>query len=144
MMNHRRPTPRPARCLRAFWRVDPAERERGSSTVEFVICAVLMVFMLLAIVQIALYVHLRSVAVTAARHGVDQVRVLDGSTDAGITAANEFLDQAGSSLDARSVTAARSAVVSSVTVSGGIVAVIPLLNLHVSVTAQAPTEGLVP
>ena len=143
-MNHRRPTPHPVRCRRAFRRVDPAERERGSSTVEFVICAVLMVFMLLAIVQIALYFHLRSVAVTAARHGVDQVRVLDGSTDAGITAANEFLDQAGSSLDARSVTAARSAVVSSVTVSGGVVAVIPLLNLHVSVTARAPTEVLVP
>ena len=103
-----------------------------------------MVFMLMAIIQFALYFHLRSVASTAARHGVDQVRVLDGSTDAGISAANDFLDQAGSSLDDRSVSADRSAVASSVTVSGSVAAVIPGLNLRVSVTVDAPTERVEP
>jgi Flp pilus assembly protein TadG len=122
----------------------PDESERGSSTVEFVIGAVLMVFMLMAIIQFALYFHLRSVASTAARHGVDQVRVLDGSTDAGIFAANNFLDQAGSSLADRSVSAGRSAQSSSVTVSGSVAAVIPGLNLRVSVTVDAPTERVEP
>ena len=120
------------------------ETERGSSTVEFVIGAVLMVFMLMAIIQFALYFHLRSVASTAARHGVDQVRVLDGSTDAGISAANNFLDQAGSSLADRSVSADRSAQSSSVTVSGSVAALIPGLNLRVSVTVDAPTERIEP
>jgi TadE-like protein len=120
------------------------EAERCSSTVEFVVCAVLMVFMLMAMIQFALYFHLRSVASTAARHGVDQVRVLDGSTGAGIAAANEFLDQAGSSLDGRSVSADRTAVSSSVTVSGSVAAVIPGLTLRVSVTVEAPTERVEP
>ena len=102
--------------------------------------AALMVFLLLAVVQIALYFHLRSVALTAARHGVDQVRVVDGSTDSGIGAANEFLDQAGTSLRDRSVSAERTATRSSVTVAGNVVAVIPGLSLHITVTADAPTE----
>lgn len=99
-----------------------------------------MVFMLLAIVQIAVYFHLRSVALTAARHGVDQVRVVNGSTGSGIGAANEFLDQAGTSLRGRQVTADRTATTSRVTVAGDVVAVIPGLNLHISVSADAPTE----
>ena len=125
-------------------RLRDGDGERGSGTVEFVIGAALMVFMLLAIVQIALYFHLRSVANTAARHGIDNVRVLDGSTAAGITAANEFLDQAGSSLEGRSVDATRSPELSTVTVTGQVVAVIPGLNLHVSVTVNAPTEAIRP
>ena len=39
--------------------------------------------LLLVIVQFGVYFHLRAVAQTAARHGLDQVRVVDGSTDAG-------------------------------------------------------------
>ena len=66
-----------------------------------------MVMLLLVIVQFALYFHLRAVAHTAARHGLDHVRVIDGTTEAGITAANEFLDQSGSSLDGRDVAAER-------------------------------------
>jgi TadE-like protein len=103
-----------------------------------------MVFMLLAIVQIALYFHLRSVANTAARHGIDSVRIFDGSTAAGIIAANEFLDQAGSSLEGRSVDATRSPELSTLTVSGQVIAVIPGLNFHVSVTVNAPTEAIQP
>ena len=129
---------------RARWAARSVDAERGSSTVEFVICAALMVFMLMSIIQIALYFHLRSVAQTAARHGVDQVRVLDGSIGAGVTAANEFLDQAGSSLDDRSVSAGRSTVESSVTVSGSIASLIPGLHLRVSVTVDAPTERVEP
>lgn len=116
----------------------------GSSTVEFVICAVLMITLLLVIVQFALYFHLRAVATTAARHGVDRVRVLDGSETAGITAANEFLDQAGSSLENRTVNATRSATDASVTVTGRVVAVIPGLSLHVTAEVHAPTERIEP
>jgi Flp pilus assembly protein TadG len=129
---------------RAPWRVDLAERERGSTTVEFVIAAVLMVLLLMAIIQFAIYFHLRSVAVTAARHGVDQVRVADGSPADGINATNQFLDQAGSSLDNRHVTAARTLTRSTVTVTGAVVAVIPFVSLHISVSADAPTEALQP
>lgn len=96
--------------------------------------------MLLVVVQFALYFHLRAVAQTAARHGLDHVRVVDGSTDAGLVAANEFLDQGGASLTDRDVTAERSAIASSMRVSGIVVSVIPGLNLRVEVTVDAPTE----
>ncbi len=103
-----------------------------------------MVMLLLVIVQFALYFHLRAVAQTAARHGLDHVRVVDGSTDAGITAANEFLDQGGRSLEDRDVTAERSAVASSMSVAGMVVSIIPGLNLRVEVTVDAPTERVTP
>ena len=103
-----------------------------------------MVMLLLVIVQFALYFHMRSVAQTAARHGLDSVRVIDGSEQAGITAANEFLDQGGSSLQDRVVTAARTVVTSSMSVSGTVVSLIPGLNLRVEVTVDAPTERVTP
>lgn len=103
-----------------------------------------MVMLLLVIVQFALYFHLRAVAQTAARHGLDHVRVVDGSTDAGITASNEFLDQGGRSLTDRDVTAERGAVTSSMSVSGMVVSIIPGLNLRVEVTVDAPTERVTP
>lgn len=103
-----------------------------------------MVMLLLVIVQFALYFHMRSVAQTAARHGLDSVRVIDGSEQAGITAANEFLDQGGSSLQDRDVTAARTVVTSSMSVSGTVVSLIPGLNLRVEVTVDAPTERVTP
>jgi Flp pilus assembly protein TadG len=120
------------------------DSERGSTTIEFVIGAALMVLMLLAIVQVSLYFHLRAVATTAARHGVDRVRVLNGSPGDGVATANQFLDQAGSSLLGRSVTADRTGAQSSVSVSGGVVSVVPGLHLHVDVTVTAPTERIEP
>lgn len=103
-----------------------------------------MVMMLLVVVQFALYFHLRAVAQTAARHGLDHVRVVGGSTDAGVAAAAEFLDQGGRSLTDRDVTAKRDASASSMSVSGTVVSVIPGLNLRVEGTAGAPTERVTP
>jgi hypothetical protein len=103
-----------------------------------------MVMLLLVVVQFALYFHMRSVAQTAARHGIDRVRVVDGSADTGIAAANEFLDQGGSSLEDRDVTAERTDVESSMSVSGTVVSIIPGLNLRVEVTVDAPTERVTP
>lgn len=118
--------------------------DRGSSTVEFVICAALMVMLLIVIVQVGVYFHTRAVAQTAARQGLDQVRVVDGSTDSGVATANEFLDQAGGSLEDRNVTATRTAVHATVTVSGSVVSIIPGLDLHVDVTVDAPLERVTP
>lgn len=101
-----------------------------------------MVLLLMAVVQVGLWFHCRSVATTAARHGVDEVRVLDGSAGAGIAAANQFLDQAGASLHDRAVDASRGAETSAVSVSGSVVSVIPGINWSVSVTVDAPTERL--
>lgn len=103
-----------------------------------------MVLLLLVVVQFALYFHLRAVAQTAARHGLDQVRVTTGTPDAGIDAANEFLDQGGASLADRTVRADRTASTASVSVRGTVVSVVPGVHLVVDVTASAPTERITP
>lgn len=103
-----------------------------------------MVTMLTVIVQLALYFHLRTAAHTAARHGLDHVRTVEGSTDDGIATAHEFLDQSGQSLGSRQVTAERGATTSTLTVAGDVVSVVPGLNLRIEVTVDAPTERVIP
>ena len=81
---------------------------------------------------------------TAARHGLDHVRTLNGSPSEGIDVASEFLDQSGGGLENRNVDATRTAAVSSVTVSGRVVSILPGVSFTVSVTVDAPTERIEP
>lgn len=141
-MRRRRRSPPVTRRFDCRARGGPCDR--GSSTVEFVVGAAVMVLLLLAVVQVAVYFHHRAVAQTAARHGLDQARITTGSTDQGIAAAHEFLDQSGASLDDRTVSAARTAASSSVTVRGAVVSVVPGVVLTVDVTVDAPTERVTP
>lgn len=119
-------------------------RDRGSSTVEFVIASAAMVLLLLMVVQVGVWYHTRAVAQTAARHGLDHVRTINGSPAEGIDVASEFLDQSGGGLENRNVDASRTAAVSSVTVSGRVVSILPGVSFTVSVTVDAPTERIEP
>ena len=119
-------------------------RDRGSSTVEFVIASAAMVLLLLMVVQVGVWYHTRAVAQTAARHGLDHVRTINGSPSEGIDVASEFLDQSGGGLENRNVDATRTAAVSSVTVSGRVVSILPGVSFTVSVTVDAPTERIEP
>lgn len=108
------------------------------------ICTTVMVLLLLAVVQVALYFHARAVATTAARQGLDRVRVLDGSTGEAVASANAFLAQAGGGLEHRGVSASRGATTASVTVDGDVISVVPGVRLPVDVTVRAPVERVVP
>ncbi|HWL41770.1 MAG TPA: TadE/TadG family type IV pilus assembly protein [Ilumatobacter sp.] len=123
----------------ARWRDD-----RGSASVEFVLCAAAVVLLFLLVIQVGVWYHSRAVAQTAARHGLDHVRTLNGSTDAGVAAANEFLDQAGGGLSSRDVSATRDIEESTVTVTGNVVSILPGVSFNVSVTVNAPTERIEP
>jgi hypothetical protein len=127
--------------MRAGTRVD---RQRGSAAVEVVIGTTVMVLFLMVVVQLALYVHTRSVASTAARHGLDEARVLDGTEGSGVATAEQFLDQAGRGLEDRSVTATRSPTRTAVRVTGTVIAVVPGLDLHLDVAVEASTERPTP
>lgn len=120
------------------------DRQRGSATVEFVIGTTVMVLFLMVVVQLAIYVHTRSVAGTAARHGLDEARVLDGTEEGGAAVAEQFLDQAGRGLEDETVTASRSPTRTTVRVTGTVVAVVPGLDLHLDVAVEAPTERPTP
>lgn len=122
----------------------PTQSERGSSTVEFAIGTVVMVLFLLVVLQVAMYSHTRSVALTAARHGVDRGRVVDGDASTARSTAEDFLDQAGSALERRRVSADRTGERTSVRVEGLVVAVLPGLHLTIEVEQSAPTEGVTP
>lgn len=111
---------------------------------EFVICATVMVLLLLVVVQVALYFHARAVATTAARQGLDHVRVVDGSIGDGVGTANAFLAQTGGGLERRGVSASRSATRASVTVEGEVVSVVPGVQLPIEVTVSAPVERITP
>lgn len=139
-MRARRTTGGPSATRRRLrWR-----GERGSSTVEFVIGAAVMVLLLMVVVQFALWFHTRAAVTTAARHGLDQVRVVDGTVEDGAATTNEFLDQAADGLHDRSVTVNRRADQASVRVVGVVVSVIPGVHLPLTVTVQAPIERTVP
>lgn len=118
-------------------------RERGSSTIEFVIGIATMVVLLMMVIQVAVYFHLRAVAGTAARHGVDRGRVTDGTEADAEFAAHEFLDQAGDSLLLRRVDASRTGTRVTVTVTGRVPSVVPGLAIDLNVTKFAEPERFV-
>jgi hypothetical protein len=103
-----------------------------------------MVMILLAIVQIGVYFHLRAVAQTAARHGLDEVRVVDGSAEAGTAAAYAFLDQSGDGIENQAVIADRTATTATVRVTGDVVSILPGLELSIEVEVEAPVERVTP
>lgn len=118
-------------------------RERGSTSVEFVILVPLMVLLLMAVVQLGVYFHTRAVVTTAARQGVDNARILDGTGDAGAIATDQFLDQSAAALRDRTVTVDRTATEASVTVTGSVVSLIPFATFPLTVTVEAPVERIV-
>lgn len=141
----RRQAPAAPRRGRGWRRVRQRLRddERGSSSVEFAILAPAVLLLVMIVIQVGVAYHSHQVAQTAARHGVDEVRTRDGSTGAGISAANDFLAQAGGGLRGTDVSASRGAEVSSVSVSGNVVSIVPFVSFTVDVTVNAPTERIV-
>lgn len=103
-----------------------------------------MVLLLLMVVQVAVWYHTRAVAQTAARQALDHVRVLNGSPEEGEAVAHEFLDQSGGGLHDPEVNATRTVELSTVSVSGNVVSILPGVSFTVSVTVDAPTERIEP
>ena len=119
----------------------PATRQRGSATVETAIAAPLAVFLLLLVVQYAMWAHATHIAQAAANTGVQAARVHQGSQQAGRTDTQAVLDQiAGNVLTGTSVTVDITATDATVTVTGHAMAVIPGLAVPVHASVTAPRE----
>src|SRR5262245_39931185 len=115
----------------------PRDRDdRGSAALSAAILAGLLILLPMMLIQAAMYFHSRSVAASAARHGLEATRVAFGSEGAGTAAAQDYLDQAGGPLEHTSVAASRSPTVASVTVQGDVSSVIPALGFPVTVTVS--------
>ncbi|MGH3991096.1 MAG: TadE family protein [Pseudonocardiaceae bacterium] len=135
------------RCSPAWnWRVRRALRgDRGSVSAELVIATPLLMLMLLAIVQFALWSHATHIAQAAASQGLAASRVQGGTAAAGTTGAQQILDQlAGGPLRSAAVTSDRGATSAWVRISGTATPVIPFLRLPVHAEATGPVERFVP
>lgn len=104
-----------------------------------------VLLMLLAIVQFALWSHATHIAQTAASHGLAAARAHGGSAAEGSTSAQGVLDQLGRGpLKATTITSHRDAQSASLDITGTATSVIPLLTLPVNATATGPVERFVP
>jgi TadE-like protein len=115
--------------------------DRGAITASVaVLPAVLMLFF--SVVQISLWFYGRSVATTAARHGLDATRVENGSSGDGEATISQFLDQVGG-FQADDVDVERGEAEASVTISGHGVSVVPIFDAPITVTVEGPVERFV-
>ncbi|MFD2418994.1 TadE/TadG family type IV pilus assembly protein [Amycolatopsis pigmentata] len=119
--------------------------DRGSVTAELVIATPLLLLMLLAIVQFALWSHATHIAQAAASQGLSVVRAQNGSADEGRVDAQRMLDQlARGPLADINVSAGRTATSASIRIIGNATSVIPFLRLPVRAEAAGPVERFVP
>jgi Flp pilus assembly protein TadG len=83
----------------------PAEdRERGSAVVDFVLVSVLIVTVLLAVLQVAVYVHVRNVVTASAQEGARFAANADVDSGVGAARTVEIVAQATSTRTARGLT----------------------------------------
>jgi hypothetical protein len=102
-----------------------------------------VLFATFGLIQGALYYHARDVALAAATDGLTAARARTGSSTEGRAAATSFLQRAGGAdvLQGASVTADRTAVTATVTVTGRTMSLVPgLPGWSVSQTASGPVE----
>jgi Flp pilus assembly protein TadG len=119
--------------------------DRGSVSAELVIATPLLLLMVLAIVQFALWSHATHIAQTAASQGLAAARVQNATATQGLTGAQHVLDQLGRGpLTNTRIDTRRGADAASIRVSGEASAVIPFLHLPVHAEAAGPVERFVP
>lgn len=142
---------RPPRYRSGDWprlhgRVRQALRgDRGAVSAELVIATPLLLLMLLAIVQFALWSHATHIAQAAASQGLAAARAQGGTAAAGSASAQQVLDQlARGPLTGSIVNADRTATSASVRISGTAASVVPFLSLPVHAETAGPVERFVP
>ncbi|HUA96282.1 MAG TPA: TadE family protein [Acidimicrobiales bacterium] len=141
-MGARRPTDHvPARRRRGWWRA-LARDDRGAVSAELVIATPLLLLLIMAVIQFALWEHAEHIASAVAQQGVSVGR-LQGETAAdGQNQAQSVLDQLGPTVLAGSkITTTRTAQMTTVTVTGHAESIIGIFSLPVKATASGATEN---
>jgi Flp pilus assembly protein TadG len=118
-----------------------AAEERGSSAVELVILFPVTLFVVLLIVQFGIWYHAAAVARAAAQQGVKASSALGGSTADGLAGADRVLREDGRGiLVAPTVTPVETGGTARVIVSARALSIVPVLDLPIRTSAQAPLE----
>lgn len=115
--------------------------QRGAGTVELVIAMPLLLLLLLLGAQFALYMHSAHIAQAAAVQALSAARVSGGSAAAGRIKGQQVLSQLGSGpLRETLLDVQRGPTRASVTVTGTVIALIPLTTFSVRAEAVGPVE----
>lgn len=115
--------------------------DRGSASAELVVATPLLLLLILAVVQFALWEHATHVAQTVAQQALAAGRVQGGSDQNATSEAIALLDQFGSGVLVHpAITATRAADTTTVVVTGHAEGVLPFLSLPVRTVAVGPTE----
>jgi Flp pilus assembly protein TadG len=133
---HRHPHPHGWRRLRG---------DRGAGAAEVVIAVPLLMLLILAIVQFAVWAHASSVAQATAEEALAAARVQGSSAAAGQQRAAQVLGQIGGAvLVAPQVAVTRTAGSATVQITATAEHVIPFFTMPVHVTVTGPVERFVP
>ncbi|UOY03748.1 TadE/TadG family type IV pilus assembly protein [Blastococcus sp. PRF04-17] len=124
--------------------------ERGSAVVDFVMVSLLIVALLLAVLQVAVYVHVRNVVTASAQEGARYAANADVDSSAGAARTVEVVGQATSAQTARGLSCTSDEEVDSsgltlvvVRCSGSVPSLLAALGnlLPLEVTGRAVKEG---
>jgi Flp pilus assembly protein TadG len=119
--------------------------DRGAGAAEVVIAVPLLMLLILAIVQFAVWAHASSVAQATAEEALAAARVQGSSAAAGQQRASQVLGQIGGAvLVAPQVSVTRTAASATVQITATAEHVIPFFSMPVHVTVTGPVERFVP
>lgn len=114
---------------------------RGAVTTELVIATPVLLLLIMAVVQFALWQHAVHIAEAAAQEGCSAARVQNGTNAAGEREAQHIISVIGGPLVVGpAVNVSRTAVAVTVQVSGSAEQVVPVLQLPITATCSAPIE----
>ena len=119
--------------------------QAGSATLQTVLVMPLLLLLITAIVQFALWYHAAHIALAAAQDGARAARVEGGTTHAGRARAQQLLDQLGAGvLTNPTITVTRDADTARVQVHGYAPQLVPGLRLPVTAVSAGKTERFRP
>lgn len=117
--------------------------QRGSVSIELLILLPALFAVLFVGMQAALYYHARTVAIAAAQEGARAAGAEGGSESHGVSAANDFIaDAGGDVLQGATASAERTATTATVVIKARSMSVIPGWNPTIRQSAAVPTERL--
>jgi Flp pilus assembly protein TadG len=119
-------------------------RERGASTLEFVLTTPLLLLFILFMFQFGFIAHSQNIARAAADEGAARARAFDGSAAEGQSKAEDYVSKLNHEiLGNASVRATRTAETASVTVSGNVISLVPGWHPKISQSSTGPVERFV-
>lgn len=130
--------------IRARWSI-LVRSEEGSSNLSMTMLYPVILLLIFAIMQGALYMHGQNIARHAANGAVQTARIQGGTDAEGRQTAGDRLQAGDGVLSSTSVSISRDATSVTATVSGRVQSMIPLIpDLRVTQSATGPIERWVP